>query len=261
MNMADVTLRSAQAQRALVTGAGSGIGRETALALGATGAHVAVLDIDLGAAETVASEVRQAGGVPLALGASVTEPAQLHEAFEAVDRAWGGLDLLVNNAGVSANRPSLALGQDEWRRAIDINLNGVFYAAQEAGRRMVAQGAGSIVNIASIYATVAAPERLAYCASKAAVAMLTKVLAIEWASSGVRVNAVAPGYVETALLAELVADGRLDVGAMARRTPMGRLGTPAEISEAVLFLASEKATYITGQILSVDGGWTAYGYV
>jgi NAD(P)-dependent dehydrogenase (short-subunit alcohol dehydrogenase family) len=248
-------------QRCLVTGGGGGIGREIAIVLGRAGARVAVLDIDVDCAETVASEVRQAGGEPMALRASVTDPAELGEAFTAVDAAWGGLDLLVNNAGVSANRPTLALPHDEWRRAIDINLNGVFYAAQEAGRRMVAQGGGSIVNIASIYGEVAAPQRAAYCASKAAVAMLTKVLAIEWAAHGVRVNAVAPGYVETALTTELVRDGRLDLAAMERRTPMGRLGQPADIANAVQFLASEQAAYVTGQVLGVDGGWTAYGYI
>jgi NAD(P)-dependent dehydrogenase (short-subunit alcohol dehydrogenase family) len=248
-------------KRSLVTGAGSGIGRETALSLAATGGRVAVLDVNSEAAETVGSEVRQAGGIPLVLPASVTQPAELATAFEAMDAAWGGIDLLVNNAGVSANRPSLDLTHDEWRRAVDINLNGAFYAAQEAGRRMVRQGSGCIVNVASIYATVAAPDRLAYCASKAGVAMLTKVLAIEWAAQGVRVNAVAPSYVETALIAELVRDGRLDIKAMERRTPMGRLGTPADIANAILFLASDQADYVTGQILGVDGGWTAYGYV
>jgi NAD(P)-dependent dehydrogenase (short-subunit alcohol dehydrogenase family) len=248
-------------QRSLVTGAGGGIGRETAIALGTEGGRVAVLDIDLDAAQTVAAQVRQAGGESLPLQASVTDPVAMAEAFDAIDAAWGGLDLLVNNAGVSGNRPSLELTPEEWTRIIDINLSGVFYAAQLAGRRMVAQGSGSIVNIASIYAEAAAPRRAAYCASKAGVAMLTKVLAIEWAEHGVRVNAVSPGYVETALTAELVADGRLDIAAMQRRTPLGRLGTPEDIAGAVLFLASDKAAYVTGQTLGVDGGWTAYGYV
>ncbi len=248
-------------KRALVTGAGSGLGRETALSLGAAGARVALLDVDLDAAETVGAEVRQAGGLPLAIGASVTDPAAMAEAFARVDAAWGGLDLLVNNAGVSGNRRTLDLAGEDWSRTIDVNLNGVFYAAQEAGRRMVRQGYGCIVNVASIYGLVAAPERAAYCASKAAVAMLTKVLAIEWAAHGVRVNAVAPGYVETALTRELVRERRLDLSAMERRTPMGRLGRPEDIAGAVMFLASEEAAYITGQVLGVDGGWTAYGYV
>lgn len=254
-------LRERIDRRALVTGAGSGLGRETAIALGATGARVALVDVDFDAAETVASEVRQAGGLPLPLAASVTDPGALATAFSRVEDAWGGLDLLVNNAGVSGNRPTLELTREEWLRTVDVNLNGVFYAAQEAGRRMVRQGRGCIVNIASIYGEVAAPQRAAYCASKAAVAMLTKVLAIEWAAHGVRVNAVAPGYVETALTRDLVREGRLDLAAMERRTPMGRLGQPRDIAGAVLFLASEEAGYVTGQVLGVDGGWTAYGYV
>ena len=126
---------------------------------------------------------------------------------------------------------------------------------------MTAQGGGVIVNLGSIYSVVAGPNRAAYCATKAAVANLTKVLAIEWAGRGVRVNAVAPGYVRTAATDALVDAGKLDVDALERRTPLGYLATPEQIADAVAFLASEQASYVTGQILGVDGGWTAYGYV
>ncbi|MNN10665.1 2-dehydro-3-deoxy-D-gluconate 5-dehydrogenase [compost metagenome] len=174
---------------------------------------------------------------------------------------FGRIDVLLNNAGIAMNRPTLELSADDWRRAIDINLNGVFYCAQAAGRRMVAQGGGVILNTASMYGLSAAPERAAYCGSKAAVVMLTKVLAIEWAKSNVRVNAIAPGYVQTALVDQLVRDGRMDLDALTARTPAGRLAQPEEIAGVALFLAADAAAFINGQTLVADGGWTAYGYI
>jgi NAD(P)-dependent dehydrogenase (short-subunit alcohol dehydrogenase family) len=248
-------------KRAIVTGGGSGIGRAICLSLAEAGANVAILDIDFNAASHVASQIRTLSAEALPVRASVSDPEAIAKAFTEIDGQWGGVDILINNAGVSANKPSLDLAQRDWLRVIDINLNGVFYCCQEAGRRMVDQGFGSVVNIGSIYSIVAAPNRLAYCATKAAVGMMTKVLAVEWAQSGIRVNAIAPGYVNTQLTAELVEQGRLDLAAIAKRTPFSRLATPEEIADAVLFLVSEKAAFITGQVLAVDGGWTAYGYV
>lgn len=126
---------------------------------------------------------------------------------------------------------------------------------------MVPQGSGVILNISSIYGVVAAPNRLAYCATKSAVAMMTKGLAIEWGEHGIRVNALAPGYVKTALVEQLVEAHRIDDRALAKRTPLGRLATTEEIADLAVFLASDKARYITGQVVGVDGGWTAYGYI
>jgi NAD(P)-dependent dehydrogenase (short-subunit alcohol dehydrogenase family) len=144
---------------------------------------------------------------------------------------------------------------------MDVNLNGVFHCSQEAGRRMVPQKSGCIVNVGSIYSVVAAPNRLTYCASKAAVAMITKSLAIEWAAFGVRVNAVACGYIDTEMTAALVKAGRFDIATVAKRTPLGRLGTPEEVADAVHYLVSDHAAYVTGHVLGVDGGWAAYGYI
>ncbi len=248
-------------RRAVVTGAGSGIGRAVALRLARAGNRVAVIDIDEPTARAVAQQIEQLGGTALAITASVANADEVEDAMARVDDAWGGLDVLVNNAGVTANRPTLELSHEDWRRVMDINLNGVFYFAQEAGRRMTAQGSGSIINIGSIYSVVAAPNRLAYCATKAAVAHMTRALAIEWAASGVRVNAIAPGYVETPSTEELVGLGKIDLPALEGRTPMGRLARPEEIADAVHFLASAEASYVTGQILGVDGGWAAYGYI
>ena len=159
------------------------------------------------------------------------------------------------------NMPSEDLAANDWRQALDVNLAGSFLCAQAAGRRMLAQGRGVILNIASMYGLVAAPERLAYCVSKAGVVMLTRALGIEWAGRGVRVNAIAPGYVRTALVEGLVERGRLDIPRLERRTPQGRLGSVEEVAEVALFLASERAGFMVGQTVVLDGGWSAWGYV
>lgn len=248
-------------RRALVTGGAAGIGLATARALAAEGARLALLDIDAPRLDETAGELRGTGAEVHALAASVADPDAVRAAFAELDSRWGGLDILVNNAGVIGKRAALDLTDEAWSRVMRINLDGVFYCAREAGRRMVAQGSGAIVNLGSIYSLVAAPERLAYCASKAAVAAMTKVLAIEWAAHGVRVNAVAPGYVETDLIAAAVRAGEIDTVPLARRTPVGRLARPDEIARAILFLLDPANAYVTGHMLAVDGGWTAYGYV
>lgn len=247
-------------RRALVTGGAAGIGLATARALAAEGARIALLDIDAARLDEAAAELRGGADVVTIL-ASVAEPEEVCAAFAELDARWGGLDILVNNAGVIGKRAALDLTDDAWSRVMRINLDGVFFCAREAGRRMVAQRSGAIVNLGSIYALVAAPDRLAYCASKAAVAAMTKVLAIEWAAHGVRVNAVAPGYVETDLIGAAVRAGELDTTPLARRTPAGRLARPEEIARAILFLLDPANEYVTGHVLAVDGGWTAYGYV
>ena len=247
--------------RTLVTGAGAGIGRCIALAAARAGARLAILDLDGGRAGPVAEEAAALGAEAIALAGSVAEASDVERAFEAMDRAFGGIDLLVNNAGIAGNKPALELTEAEWERALAVNLTGVFLCARAAGRRMCAQGSGVILNMSSMYGVVAAPDRLAYCATKSAVAMMTKVLAIEWAEHGVRVNAIAPGYVETDLVRDLAAAGRIDLARLTARTPRGRLTTPEEVADLALFLASPRAAAITGQVVGIDGGWTAYGYV
>jgi 2-deoxy-D-gluconate 3-dehydrogenase len=168
----------------------------------------------------------------------------------------GPLDVLVANAGIAIRKPALELTEEDWDRVLDVDLKGVFFCCQAAGRRMVPRRRGSIVTISSQNGVIGYYERAAYCAAKAGVVNLTRVLAIEWATAGVRVNAIGPTFVETALTSKALADPptREDI---LRRIPLGRLGTPQEIANAVLFLASPAASLITGTCLLVDGGWTA----
>ncbi|MFA7437512.1 SDR family NAD(P)-dependent oxidoreductase [Castellaniella sp.] len=247
----------------VITGAASGLGRTMAHAFASCHSRLVLFDRNRSGLDTVQATLaaRYADVSVRCREGLVNDPVRVQALFDELEADDGGVDVLLNNAGVSMNRPTLELGAQDWQRAIDINLNGVFYCAQAAGRLMVARGAGVIINTASMYGVVAAPNRAAYCASKAAVAMLSKALAVEWGPSGVRVNAIAPGYLHTALVDELVAQGRLDDRALARRTPSGRLGTPEEIAALVLFLASDHAAFINGHVAVADGGWSANGYL
>ncbi|MDK3020909.1 SDR family NAD(P)-dependent oxidoreductase [Pseudodonghicola flavimaris] len=247
---------------ALVTGAASGLGLAMARAFSGAGARLVLFDLDEAGVNRAAEQLNaDRPGTVAALSGSITDPAAVEAACAAALAFGGRLDVVMNNAGISGNAPSLDLDEATWRRAIDVNLSGAFFVAQAAGRIMAEQGGGSIVNTASMYGVVAAPERAAYCAAKAGVVALTKVLAIEWAARNIRVNAIAPGYVRTALTETLVSQGRLDLDVLNARVPAGRLGTPEEIATASLFLASDASAYVTGQTLVADGGWSSYSYL
>ncbi len=177
-----------------------------------------------------------------------------------VSQRCGGLDVLINNAGIGDTQlPTTEQTVAAFDRLIGVHLRGTFLASREAARIMLAQAQGAIVNVSSIAGLLGLPRRNAYGAAKAGIAAMTRAMACEWGGQGIRVNAIAPGYVQTALVEELVGAGRLDVEAIKRRTPMGRLASPPEIAEAAWFLASPQASFITGTVLSVDGGWTAFG--
>jgi len=236
--------------RLLVTGGAHGIGRATADAYAARGARVCILD---------RTPVPAAPADWICLEGSVTVAADVERAFLEMDRAWGGVDVAFANAGVSANKPSLELTEAEWRQVLDVNLTGVFLTAQAAGRRMVAAGSGRILATSSIYGLTAAPNRVAYTATKGAVSQLVRTLASEWGPSGVRVNGIAPGYVRTAMMEGLLQQGILDAGPLMARTTLRTFGRPADIAGMACFLGSPAAAWINGAIMSVDGGWMANG--
>jgi NAD(P)-dependent dehydrogenase (short-subunit alcohol dehydrogenase family) len=248
--------RNLDGRVALVTGGASGIGLAIAERFVERGARVVVLDIGPDAARTLADKP----GITL-IACDITDPEAVAAAFSRAEAEVGPLDIVVANAGISQNSPTLDLAFAQWRKVMAINLDGVFLTAQEAGRRMVPRGHGVILMMASMYGVVAAPERIAYVASKSAVAAMAKALAIEWGPYGVRVNGMAPGYVRTPLVADLIARGRLDAAKLEAKTPLRRMIDPAEIADLAAFMASDEAGGMTGHIAVFDGGFTANGYL
>lgn len=246
---------------ALVTGGSRGIGRAICLSFAAQGAMVAVNATSFEGADKTAEEVRRQGGRAVAIKANVADPQEVGAMVEMAVSEFGRLDILVNNAGISMARPSAEIPLEDWNRAIDIDLNGVFYCSQAAGRQMIKQKSGNIINMSSMYGLVAAPGRAAYSTSKGGINAMTKVLAVEWAGDNIRVNAICPGYIMTELVTDLIGRGILDEAKLSGRCPMGRLGSVDEVAKAALFLASDDSSYITGQTIVVDGGWSVYGYI
>ncbi len=237
---------------AVVTGGAAGIGRAISEVLAEAGAKVVIADRNPDAAHALATELN---AIPLAL--DVTDPEAAEAAAARLAAEHGPAAILVNNAGIVQNGPALEIDIADWQRVIDVDLNGVFYTARAFGRHMVAAGKGAVVNTSSMAAEIVVhPQpQIAYNAAKAGVNMITKSLAVEWAGR-VRVNAVAPGYTAT----ELTLLGRSKpewFNTWLAGIPMGRLATPREIALAVAFLASDAASYITGTVLTVDGGYTA----
>ena len=238
---------------ALVTGGGNGIGRATCHALAQAGAHVAVTDVDQAAASNVAAEI---GGEAHPL--DVADEAQVRDVVAAIAGRHGRLDILVNNAGLGARMPSVEMPTERWRQVLAVNVDGGFFCAREAGRHMLGASRGAVVNVASIMGLVGGVHypNLAYHTAKGAIVNFTRALACEWAPQGVRVNAVAPTFARTRLTEPLLAEEAMAARLM-QDTPMGRFVEPEEVAAAILFLASDAATMITGVTLPVDGGWTA----
>ena len=239
---------------ALVTGSTRGIGLAVAQALAAAGVRVAVNSRNPEAVRLAAEQVG-AGAVGIAadLGSHEGAARLVEEALAAL----GSLDILVNNAGVAMPAESVDLSPADWQRTLDVDLSAVFYCSQAAARHMLTRGSGSIVNVASVQAFAPLARRVAYAAAKSGVVGVTKALAAEWAPA-IRVNAVAPGYVATSMVSDLVRAGRVNAQAVEARTPMRRMARPEEIAAAILFLASDSAGYVTGETLMVDGGWTSW---
>jgi 3-oxoacyl-[acyl-carrier protein] reductase len=234
---------------AVVTGGSAGIGLAVSEALSAHGYHV--ISLDLVEPSTSGIDYRRV---------DVTSTAEVDSTYDAIARERGAIDVAVHSAGISDSVPLLDMNESRWLRVMNVNLNGVFRGTRAAGRHMCKAGRGSIVNMSSIAATRGAAGRASYVAAKAAVEGLTRTAAVEWARAGVRVNAVAPGYVDTALVARAVSEGRINLNEIRGRIPMGRMASPEEIAATVTFLASDSAAYTTGQVLTVDGGFsTEYG--
>jgi len=245
----------------LVTGAGSGIGRSAAVLFAEEGAAVGVLDIDPGAARQTAEFITDAGGRALAVTANVAVADQVTAAVHQVAEAYDGIDVVYNNAGVNSTGSIVDTTEDDWDRCFDVNTKGTFLVSRAAVPYMERSG-GSIVNQASVAGLVAVAGFAAYCAAKGAVVSLTRSMAIDLAPKSIRVNALCPGTVYTPLMEPLMlrrGDGDLELGIArtATKYPIGRLGTPEEIAQAALFLASADSSFFTGSIITVDGGMTA----
>ena len=242
-----------QGALALVTGAGSGIGRATAVRFAAEGARVACVDRAAAAADETAAAIKAAGGEAFGLGADVTDEAACARMVAACVERFGGLTTLVNSAGVGPQREMSPA--EEFRRIVEINLSGTWLVSQAARTALAASGRGSVTNLASIYGLVGSSRSPGYAGSKGGVVNLTRQLAAEWAPA-VRVNCVCPGHIETPLTATLMADAAWRA-TMITRYPLGRFGRVDDIAAAILYLASDEASFVTGAALPVDGGYTA----
>ena len=242
---------------ALVTGAGSGIGRATALTLARSGARVVAADISGTAAESTASAVRELGAAALTLPVDVTQPAEVEAAVERTVAECGGLHIAVNCAGVGGPATPVAdYSVDEWRRVLAVNLDGTFHAMRAELQAMRSSGVGgAIVNVASVFAAAGAPLAPAYTAAKHGVIGLTRAAAQAHAADGIRVNVVGPGFVDTPMLRARTDEGAR--AALAARHPLGRLATPEEVAELIVWLASDAASFVTGSFHPVDGGFLA----
>src|SRR6056297_1783968 len=246
----------------IVTGGGNGIGKATCLRLASEGACVAVTDIDDADAKSVCEEITAQGGTADAWPLDVADADAVHQVFDAVADRFGQIDVLVNNAGISGvNRPTHEISEEEWRKVIDINVNGVFFCTKAAMPHLKKANGGSIVNLSSIYGLVGAPDLPPYHASKGAVRLMTKTDALLYAREGIRVDSVHPGFIWTPLVEAMARDSEQGVEGFRRHLdslhPIGHVGEPDDIAHGIVYLASDEARFVTGSELVIDGGYTA----
>jgi NAD(P)-dependent dehydrogenase (short-subunit alcohol dehydrogenase family) len=243
----------------VITGGGSGIGKSTAVLLARAGARVTIVDRDGSAGAGTAEMIGAEGGSAFAVEADVTDETAIETLLAELMHREGRLDLLVNNAGLAIRKPAVDLAAADWERVLAVNMTGVFLCARAAARHMIARNqGGSIINVASIMGLSGGGlyPNISYQATKGAIVNMTRALAVEWAGHDIRVNAVAPTYVRTPFIAPLLAQPDL-IEKIKAMTPLGRLAEPEEVAAAILFLASNAATMITGHTLPVDGGFLA----
>jgi NAD(P)-dependent dehydrogenase (short-subunit alcohol dehydrogenase family) len=249
---------SLQGQTAAVTGGGNGIGRAIAIGLARSGAHVVVMDLEFSSAQSVVSEIVKEGWSATAVCVDVKDEAQVDQAMKQAYEHHQRLDILINNAGIAIRKPTIELALADWNRVLEVNLTGVFLCARSAARFMIAQGRGAIVNTASIMGLSGGGlyPNISYQSTKGAIVNLTRALAVEWASHQIRVNAVAPTWVETDFIKSLMTQPDL-IEKIKGITPLGRLAKPEDIVGAVVFLCAPCSSMVTGHTLAVDGGFLA----
>jgi 3-oxoacyl-[acyl-carrier protein] reductase len=236
---------------ALVTGAGRGLGRAIAQTLAAAGARVACVDLSAETLAQTVAAIQAAGGTAMPLACDVTDSQRVNQTVDEVVKTWGALHVLVNNAGITRDNILLRMKDEQWDAVIQVNLRGTFLFTRAAAKPMLKAHGGRIVNIASVAGLIGNPGQTNYSASKAGVIGLTRTVARELAGRGITVNAVAPGFIATEMTAGL---GEEVLAEVRKQTPLARLGEPQDIADAVLFLASDAASFITGHVLTVDGG-------
>ncbi|MEN3183981.1 MAG: SDR family NAD(P)-dependent oxidoreductase [Atribacterota bacterium] len=242
---------------AVVTGGSNGIGRAVVRRFCEEGASCVVADIDREKSEEYVRELREKGYNALAVPVDVSKVTAIKNAVQSVLEHFGRIDILVNCAGVNVRKPAVEYTEEDWNFMVDINLKGTFFFCLEVGKHMIARGGGgAIVNLASLQSEEVLPERAIYAATKGGVRQLTKAFAVEWAKYGIRVNAVSPAFIRTPMVEKVLADPQW-YNLIVARTPLGRPGTPEEVAELILFLASSRASYITGANIPIDGGWMA----
>ncbi|WP_460002471.1 SDR family NAD(P)-dependent oxidoreductase [Microbacterium xylanilyticum] len=249
-----------QNKNAIVTGGAGGIGRATSLAFAAEGASVAVVDLNADAAEAVAEEIRAAGGTAIAIGADVSSEVDIERVVAAVVDAFGGIDVVFNNAGIIRRTTAVETTVEEWDRVFGVNVRAIFLMCKHVVPIMAANGGGSIVNTGSGWGLKGGGQAISYCASKGAVVNMTRALAIDHGPQGIRVNSVNPGDVNTGMLrdeARQLGQDQAGFLAEAAERPLNRMGEPEEIAAAVVWLASDESSYVTGSALVVDGGGIA----
>jgi 2-deoxy-D-gluconate 3-dehydrogenase len=241
---------------AIVTGGSKGIGRATVYRFCQEGATCVIVNRSEAEGQKYARELVEQGYSAVSLAADVSKVEDIKRMVETVIKQFNRIDILVNCAGVNIRKPAIEYTEEDWNFMVDINLKGTFFTCLEVGKHMIEQGGGAIVNLASLQSEEVLPERSIYAATKGGVRQLTKAFAVEWAKYGIRVNAVSPAFIKTPMVERVLEDPHWQQ-VITSRTLLGRPGSPEEVAEVILFLASPRASYITGANIMVDGGWTA----